>query len=83
VFKHEDVMLFPVEVTGSDPRAAAMLQEQFGGANGELKALLQYFVQSFGTVDPLTRQLLLNVAKPFGNGRHRHRASHGHGCNAA
>ncbi len=55
-------MLFPVEVSGNDPRAAAMLQEQFGGANGELTALLQYFTQSFGTVDPVTRQLLLNVA---------------------
>nr|WP_243239776.1 manganese catalase family protein [Sulfobacillus harzensis] len=62
MFKHEDVLLFPVEVSGSDPSAAAMLQEQFGGANGELKALLQYLVQSFGTPDPLTRQLLLNIA---------------------
>ena len=62
MFKHEAAMLFPVEVSGSDPRAAAMLQEQFGGANGELKALLQYLVQSFGTKDPATRQLLLNIA---------------------
>ncbi len=62
LFKHEDVLLFPVEVSGSDPSAAAMLQEQFGGANGELKALLQYLVQSFGTPDPMTRQLLLNIA---------------------
>ncbi len=62
MFRHEAVMLFPVEVSGSDPRAAAMLQEQFGGANGELAALLQYFVQSFGTSDPFTKQLLLNIA---------------------
>ncbi len=62
LFKHEDVLLFPVEVSGTDSSAAAMLQEQFGGANGELKALLQYLVQSFGTPDPLTRQLLLNIA---------------------
>ena len=62
LFKHEETLLFPVEVSGSDPRVAAMLQEQFGGANGELKALLQYLVQSFGTADPLTRQLLLNIA---------------------
>lgn len=60
-------MLFPVEVSGSDPRAAGMLQEQFGGANGELKALLQYLVQSFGTVDPMTRQLLLNIATEEAN----------------
>lgn len=67
MFKHEDVMLFPVEVSGNDPRAAAMLQEQFGGANGELKALLQYLVQSFGTVDRMTRQLLLNIATEEAN----------------
>ena len=62
MFRHEAVMLFPVEVSGSDPNAAAMLHEQFGGANGELTALLQYLVQSFGTSDPFTRQLLLNIA---------------------
>lgn len=62
LFKHEAALLFPVEVTGSDPTAAAMLQEQFGGANGELKALLQYLVQSFSAEDALSRELLLNVA---------------------
>lgn len=62
LFKHEAALIFPVEVSGSDPNAAAMLQEQFGGANGELKALLQYLVQSFTTKDPVTRQLLVNIA---------------------
>ncbi len=39
-----------------------MLQEQFGGANGELAAMLQYLVQSFAAPDPATRALLMNIA---------------------
>lgn len=62
MFRHEATMLFPVEVTSSDPIAAAMLQEQFAGANSELKALLQYLVQSFGAKDPAMKSLLLNIA---------------------
>ncbi|MDA8347034.1 MAG: manganese catalase family protein [Thermaerobacter sp.] len=62
MFRHEAAMLFPVEVTRCDPTAASMLQEQFAGANSELKALVQYLVQSFGVKDPATRALLLNIA---------------------
>lgn len=62
MFRHEATLLFPVRVSGNDPNAACMIQEQFGGANGELKALVEYLVQSFGTTDPATRSLLLNIA---------------------
>lgn len=62
MFRHETTMLFPVEVSGSDPWAASMLQEQFGGANGELKAMVQYLTQSFATTDPATRSLLQSIA---------------------
>lgn len=62
MFRHEAALLFPVEVTSCDPTAASMLQEQFAGANSELKALIQYLVQSFGAKDPATRSLLLNIA---------------------
>jgi Mn-containing catalase len=34
-------------VSQPDPRFATLLQEQFGGANGELKAAMQYFTQAF------------------------------------
>ncbi|NKT06088.1 hypothetical protein GS485_17200 [Rhodococcus hoagii] len=30
------------------PTVPTLLQEQFGGANGELKAAMQYFTQKFG-----------------------------------
>ncbi len=62
MFRHESALLFPVEVQSCDPTAASMLQEQFAGANSELKALVQYLVQSFGAKDPATRALLLNIA---------------------
>ncbi len=37
MFKHEKQLFHPVEVEKSNPQYAALLQEQLGGANGELK----------------------------------------------
>ncbi|WP_235921064.1 manganese catalase family protein [Foetidibacter luteolus] len=37
---------YDVRVSAPDPRLAALLLEQFGGVNGELKAGMQYFTQS-------------------------------------
>src|SRR5690606_6577327 len=53
---------FPVNVKNPNPAFAAAVLEQFGGANGELKACLQYFAQSFSTKDPAIRDLLLDIA---------------------
>ena len=39
-----------------------MLQEQLGGANGELKAALQYFSQSFRIQDREIKDLFLDIA---------------------
>jgi len=40
------------------------LLEQFGGANGELKAAMQYFVQAFGARQPYPDKydLLMDIA---------------------
>lgn len=62
MFTHQKELLFPVNVQNPNPAHAAALLEQFGGANGELKACLQYFVQSFGTFDPGIKDLLLDIA---------------------
>lgn len=48
MFHHVKELQFNARVSRPDPRFAALLLEQFGGANGELKAAMQYFVQSFG-----------------------------------
>ena len=45
--KHEKMLFHPVSVERPDPQYAALLQEQLGGANGELKAAMQYMSQSF------------------------------------
>ena len=47
MFKHEKLLFHPVEVERPNPQYAALLQEQLGGANGELKAAMQYMSQSF------------------------------------
>ena len=47
MFTHNKDLQFEVRVEKPDPRFATLLQEQFGGANGELKAAMQYFTQAF------------------------------------
>lgn len=47
MFYHVKELQFNARVSKPDPRFARLLLEQFGGGNGELKAAMQYFVQSF------------------------------------
>ncbi len=47
MFIHNKDLQFEVRVSEPDPRLATLLQEQFGGASGELKAAMQYFTQAF------------------------------------
>lgn len=47
MFLHNKDLQFEVRVERPDPRFASLLMEQFGGANGELTAALQYFTQAF------------------------------------
>lgn len=62
MFKHVKNMEYTVRVDRPDPRFAVLLLEQFGGANGELKAAMQYFSQSLGCNDPKLRDLLQDIA---------------------
>src|SRR3982751_816180 len=48
MFHHVKELQFNARVSKPDPRFARLLLEQFGGANGELKAAMQYFTQAFG-----------------------------------
>lgn len=47
MFVHNKDLQFEVRVDRPDPRFATLLMDQFGGANGELKAAMQYFTQAF------------------------------------
>ncbi len=62
MFKHEKQLFHPVSVERPNPQYAVLLQEQLGGANGELKAALQYMSQSFRIKDPDIKDLFLDIA---------------------
>jgi len=62
MFKHEKILFHPVGIEKANPRYAALLQEQLGGANGELKAAMQYMSQSFRIRDPEIKDLFLDIA---------------------
>lgn len=62
MFKHDKQMLNPVKVDGPNPNYAAMIQEQLGGPQGELKAAMQYFSQSFRINQPEIKDLFLDIA---------------------
>jgi Mn-containing catalase len=47
MFHHVKDLQFNARVGRPDPKFAGLLLEQFGGPNGELKAAMQYFAQSF------------------------------------
>ena len=62
MFKHEKQLFHPVAVERPNPQYAALLQEQLGGGNGELKAAMQYMSQSFRIKDPEIKDLFLDIA---------------------
>src|SRR5690554_3878607 len=64
MFYHVKELQFDARVTKPDPRFASILLEQFGGANGELKAAMQYFVQAFSCrcAFPEKYDMLMDIA---------------------
>ena len=62
MFKHEKKLFHPVKVEKPNPYYAALMQEQLGGCNGELKAAMQYMAQSFRIKDPDIKDLFLDIA---------------------
>ena len=62
MFKHEKQLLKEVRVDAPNPNYAAMLQEQLGGPQGELKAAMQYLSQSFRIKDPAIKDLFMDIA---------------------
>jgi Mn-containing catalase len=64
MFYHVKELQFDARVSKPDPRFARLLLEQFGGPNGELKAAMQYFVQSFAARQPYPAayDMLMDIA---------------------
>lgn len=61
MYHHIKKLMYTVEVGQPDPRFGRMLLEQFGGANGELAAALQYSVQGLNCEKAEYRDLLMDI----------------------
>jgi Mn-containing catalase len=53
--------MYTVRVGRPDPKFGNMLLEQFGGANGELAAAMQYSIQGLNCPDPARKDLLMDI----------------------
>jgi Mn-containing catalase len=64
MFYHVKELEFDARISKPDPAFATLLLEQFGGPNGELKAGMQYFVQSFAAKQPYPDKydMLMDIA---------------------
>ena len=61
MYHHVKKLMFTVRVDEPDARFGNMLLEQFGGANGELAAAMQYSIQGLNCEDPDRKDLLMDI----------------------
>src|SRR5947208_5497749 len=61
MYHHIKKLMYTVRVGKPDPRFGNMLLEQFGGANGELAAAMQYSIQGLNCPDPARKDLLMDI----------------------
>lgn len=61
MYHHVKKLMYTVHVDRPDPRFGNMLLEQFGGANGELAAAMQYTVQGINCEDIARKDLLMDI----------------------
>jgi Mn-containing catalase len=61
MYHHIKELMYTVDVGTPDPAFGNMLLEQFGGANGELAAAMQYSVQGINCDDPERKDLLMDI----------------------
>ncbi|GAB9204283.1 DUF892 family protein [Bradyrhizobium diazoefficiens] len=61
MYHHVKKLMFTVRVDEPDSRFGNMLLEQFGGANGEFAAAMQYSIQGLNCEDPDRKDLLMDI----------------------
>lgn len=61
MYHHVKKLMYTVNIDEPDPRFGRMLLEQFGGANGELAAAMQYSIQGINCEDPARKDLLMDI----------------------
>jgi Mn-containing catalase len=64
MYHHVKKLMYTVQVGTADPRFGNMLLEQFGGANGELAAAMQYSIQGLNCDDLGLKDLLKSKGDP-------------------
>lgn len=62
MFQHQKQLLQPIRIERPNPTYAALMTEQLGGPQGELKAAMQYMAQSFRIQDPKIKDLFMDIA---------------------
>lgn len=61
MYHHVKELMYTVNIGTPDPAFGNMLLEQFGGANGELAAAMQYSIQGLNCEDPARKDLLMDI----------------------
>ena len=61
MYHHVKKLMYTVAIGEPDPKFGKMLLEQFGGANGELAAAMQYSIQGFNCEDAARKDLLMDI----------------------
>ena len=61
MYHHVKKLMYTVRVDTPDPKFGNMLLEQFGGANGELAAAMQYSIQGLNCEDAERKDLLMDI----------------------
>jgi Mn-containing catalase len=61
MYHHVKQLMYTVHVGTPDPKFGKMVLEQFGGANGELAAAMQYSIQGLNCDDPDRKDLLMDI----------------------
>lgn len=61
MYHHVKKLMYTVRVDEPDPAFGNMLLEQFGGANGELAAAMQYSIQGLNCDDADRKDLLMDI----------------------
>ena len=61
MYHHVKKLMYTVRVDAADPAFGNMLLEQFGGANGELAAAMQYSIQGLNCDDMERKDLLMDI----------------------
>jgi Mn-containing catalase len=61
MYHHIKTLMYTVHVDRPDVKFGNMLLEQFGGANGELAAAMQYSIQGLNCDDPERKDMLMDI----------------------